>query len=60
MIIALKDDDYRSLVIGVGALSITMRAELQRKMVEAGIVGERLRHCTHINAQCTMFNLGLA
>lgn len=58
IIVALKDEDYRSLVIGIGALAITERSRLQRKMVEAGITGERMKHCCAKPALDAMFDMG--
>lgn len=60
IIVALSDENHRSFVIGVGALGITERARLQKKMVEAGIVGERLCHCCAEPAQQIMFEMGTA
>jgi hypothetical protein len=59
IIVALKDEDYRSLVIGIGALAVTERVQLQRKIVEAGITGERMKHCCARPALDTMFDMGI-
>jgi len=59
IIVALKDEDYRSLVIGIGALAVTERVQLQRKMVEAGITGERMKHCCARPALDAMFDMGI-